>query len=159
KSVSKKHRSREGKRNSRGPMKRRHLVNALLSSGIAATAASIFYPILRFVIPPETAESAVMSVSVARPDDVPLNTGTIFKFGPGPGLLDRTAEGEWGVFSARSTLLNCPVQYDPAKKLIVCPCHNGQFDLNGKNIAGPPPKPLPVFNVNVRGDEIIVSKV
>jgi hypothetical protein len=31
-------------------MRRRHFVNALLSSGIAATAAYIIYPILRFVI-------------------------------------------------------------------------------------------------------------
>jgi Rieske Fe-S protein len=140
-------------------MKRRHLINTLLSSGIAATAASIFYPILRFIIPPEAAESAVMSVSAGRPDDVPPNTGTIFKFGSEPGLLVRTTEGELKAFSARCTHLNCTVQYDAAQKLIVCACHNGQFDLNGKNVAGPPPKPLPALNVNVRGDEVIVSKV
>lgn len=140
-------------------MKRRHLLNTLLSSGIAATAASIIYPILRFIIPPEAAESAVMSVSAGRPDDVPPNTGTIFKFGAEPGLLIRTTEGELKAFSARCTHLNCTVQYDPAQKLIVCACHNGQFDLNGKNVAGPPPKPLPALNVNVRGDEVIVSKV
>jgi Rieske Fe-S protein len=101
-------------------MKRRHLVDALLSSGIAATAASIFYLILRFVIPPETVESPVMSVSVARPDDVPPNTGAIFTFGAEPGLLVRTAEGELRAFSARCTHLNCTVHYDPAQKLIVC---------------------------------------
>jgi cytochrome b6-f complex iron-sulfur subunit len=140
-------------------MKRRHLLNTLLSSGIAATAASIIYPILRFIIPPEAAESAVMSVSAGRPDDVPPNTGIIFKFGAEPGLLIRTTEGELKAFSARCTHLNCTVQYDPAQKLIVCACHNGQFDLNGKNVAGPPPKPLPALNVNVRGDEVIVSKV
>ena len=140
-------------------MRRRHVLNTLLSSGIAATTASIFYPILRFVIPPDTAESAVMSVSVARPDDVPPNSGRIFKFGAEPGLLIRTAEGELRAFSARCTHLNCTVQYDTGERLIVCACHNGQFDLNGRNIAGPPPKPLPIFNVNVRGDEIIVSRV
>jgi Rieske Fe-S protein len=140
-------------------MKRRHLVDTLLSSGIAATAASIFYPILRFVIPPETAESAMMVASVGRADDVAPNSGIIFKFGTEPGLLVRTAEGELRAFSARCTHLNCTVQYDPAEKLIVCACHNGQFDLNGKNVAGPPPKPLPVFNVNVRGDEIVVSRI
>ena len=140
-------------------MKRRHLLNTLLSSGIAATAASIIYPILRFIIPPEAAESAVMSVSAGRPDDVPPNTGTIFKFGAEPGLLIRTTEGELKAFSARCTHLNCTVQYDSTQKLIVCACHNGQFDLNGKNVAGPPPKPLPALNVNVRGDEVIVSKV
>ena len=100
-----------------------------------------------------------MSVSVARPDDVRLNSGRIFKFGAEPGLLIRTAEGELRAFSARCTHLNCTVQYDMGERLIVCACHNGQFDLNGKNIAGPPPKPLPMFNVNVRGDEIIVSRV
>jgi Rieske Fe-S protein len=140
-------------------MKRRRLLNTLLSSGIAATAASIIYPIVRFIIPPEAAESAVMSVSAGRPDDVPPNTGTIFKFGAEPGLLIRTTEGELKAFSARCTHLNCTVQYDAAQKLIVCACHNGQFDLNGKNVAGPPPKPLPALNVNVRGDEVIVSKV
>ena len=138
---------------------RRHLINALLSSGIAATTASIIYPILRFVIPPETAESAVMSVAVARPDDVPPNSGRIFRFGADPGLLIRTAEGELRAFSARCTHLNCTVQYDPGERLIVCACHNGQFDLNGKNIAGPPPRPLPTLTVNVRGDDVVVSRV
>jgi cytochrome b6-f complex iron-sulfur subunit len=140
-------------------VKRRQLVNTLLSSGIVATAASIFYPILRFVIPPEIAESAVMSAAVARSDDLPPNSGTIFKFGADPGLLIRTAEGDLRAFSARCTHLNCTVQYDPGERLIICACHNGQFDLNGKNIAGPPPKPLIAFNVNVRGDEIVISRV
>ena len=139
-------------------MKRRHLLNTLLSSGLAATAGSIFYPILRFISPPEIAESAVMSVSVGRADAVPPNSGIIFKFGSEPGLLVRTAEGDLRAFSARCTHLNCTVQYDPAERLIVCACHNGQFDLNGKNIAGPPPKPLPVFNATLRGDDIVVSR-
>ena len=138
---------------------RRYFINSLLSSGFVATAVSILYPILRFVIPPETAESAVMSVSAGRPDDIPPNTGTIFKFGGEPGLLVRTIEGELRAFSARCTHLNCTVQYEPAQRLIICACHNGQFDLNGKNIAGPPPKPLLTYSVNVRGDDIVVSKV
>lgn len=140
-------------------MLRRYFVNSLLSSGMIATAASIFYPILKFVIPPETAESAVMSVSVGRPDEVQPNSGAIFKFGGEPGLLVRTGEGDLRAFSARCTHLNCTVQYDPAEKLIVCACHGGLFDLNGRNIAGPPPKPLTAYSVNVRGDEIVVSRV
>ena len=138
---------------------RRYFINTLLGSGVVATAASILYPILRFIVPPETAESAVMSVSAGRPDDIPLNAGAIFKFGGEPGLLVRTVEGELRAFSARCTHLNCTVQYDPTQRLIICACHNGQFDLNGKNIAGPPPRPLLTYAVNVRGDEIVVSKV
>ena len=140
-------------------MLRRYFVNSLLSSGLVATAASIFYPILKFVIPPETGESAVMSVTAGRPDDIPPNTGVIFRFGGEPGLLVRTAEGDLRAFSARCTHLNCTVQYDPAARNIVSACHGGEFDLNGKNVAGPPPKPLPSYSVNVRGDEIVVSKI
>ncbi len=140
-------------------MRRRYLLNGLLGSGIVATAASIFYPILRFVIPPETAESAVMSVSAGRTDDIPPNTGRIFKFGAEPGLLIRTADGELRAFSARCTHLNCTVQYDPGERQIVCACHNGQFDLNGKNVGGPPPKPLLTYKVNLRGEEVIVSRI
>jgi Rieske Fe-S protein len=140
-------------------MKRRQWLNTFLSSGVLATTASIFYPIVRFVIPPESAESAVMSVAVARPDAVPPNSGIIFRFGAEPGLLVRTAEGELRAYSARCTHLNCTVQYDPGDKVIVCACHNGVFDLNGKNVSGPPPKPLPQFNVNVRGDDVVVSRI
>lgn len=137
---------------------RRHVVNTLLSSGIVATAASIIYPILKFVIPPESAESAVMSATAGRLGDVQPNTGKIFQFGGDPGLIVRTAEGELRAFSARCTHLNCTVQYDTDARQIVCACHGGVFDLNGKNIAGPPPKPLVTYSVNVRGDEIVVSR-
>ena len=100
-----------------------------------------------------------MSVSAGRVDDLPPNSGKIFKFGDEPGLLVRTVEGEWRAFSARCTHLNCTVQYEPGVRLITCACHNGQFDLNGKNIGGPPPKPLQAYTVNRRGDEIVVSRV
>ena len=140
-------------------MLRRHFINALLGSGFAATVASIVYPILKFIIPPENAESAVMSVSAGRPDDLAPNSGKIFQFGGEPGLIIRTAEGELRAFSARCTHLNCTVQYEPGEKQIVCACHGGVFDLNGKNVAGPPPKPLIAYSVNARGDEIVVSRV
>ena len=140
-------------------MLRRHFANTLLSSGIVATAVSIFYPILKFVIPPETAESAVMSATAGRAEDIQPNTGKIFQFGADPGLIVRTAEGELRAFSARCPHLNCTVQYDSDEGQIVCACHGGVFDLNGKNIAGPPPKPLVTYSVNVRGDEIVVSRV
>jgi Rieske Fe-S protein len=139
-------------------MLRRRFVNLLLSSGIVATAASIIYPILKFVIPPETAESAVLSVTAGRLDDVQPNTGKIFQFGGDPGILVRTVEGDLRAFSARCTHLNCTVQYSADERQIVCACHGGVFDLNGKNVGGPPPKPLVAYSVNVRGDEIVVSR-
>jgi Rieske Fe-S protein len=56
------------------------------------------------------------------------------------------------------THLQCTVQYRSDTQHIWCACHNGHYDLNGRNIAGPPPKPLEQYLVNIRGDEIVVSK-
>ncbi|MBI4395998.1 MAG: Rieske 2Fe-2S domain-containing protein, partial [Elusimicrobia bacterium] len=39
-----------------------------------------------------------------------------------------------------------------------CACHNGRYDLSGRNISGPPPRPLDLFNVRVEGDEVVVVR-
>ena len=31
---------------------------------------------------------------------------------------------------------------------IWCACHNGLYDLAGRNVSGPPPRPLEVFEVH-----------
>jgi Rieske Fe-S protein len=92
------------------------------------------------------------------PADLPPNTGVIFKFGSRPGILVRTPSGELRAFSARCTHLDCTVQYRDDIGHIWCACHNGHFDLNGRNIAGPPPEPLEAYDVNVRGTQIVVSR-
>ncbi len=32
------------------------------------------------------------------------------------------------------------------------------YDVNGRNISGPPPKPLESFDVFIKGDEIYVQR-
>jgi len=41
---------------------------------------------------------------------------------------------------------------------IWCPCHNGQYNLAGKNVAGPPPSPLEAYDVIVKGQDVVVSR-
>jgi Rieske Fe-S protein len=84
--------------------------------------------------------------------DVKPNSGRIFKF------LVRTESGDFRAFSAICTHLNCTVQYRDDIAHIWCACHNGHYDLNGRNIAGPPPRPLEAFVVNIQGNQIIVKK-
>ena len=137
---------------------RRKLLNLLLGTSVGATLAAILYPILKFMIPPEVIEATQTSVIAGRVNDLPPNSGKIFKFGNKPGLLVRTPTGEYKAFSAVCTHLDCIVQYRPDMRLIWCACHNGQYNLSGKNIAGPPPRPLEEYVVNIRGEEIVVSK-
>jgi cytochrome b6-f complex iron-sulfur subunit len=138
---------------------RRRFVNWLLSTSVGAFVLSVLYPVSRYLVPPSVGESSAASVTLAlKPDEVKTNTGQIVKFGSRPAILIRTAAGELRAFSAVCTHLNCTVQYRGDLGHIWCACHNGHFDLNGHNIAGPPPRPLDPYVVNVRGDQIVVSK-
>jgi cytochrome b6-f complex iron-sulfur subunit len=137
---------------------RRRFLNYLLGTSAVATFGAILYPIFRYMVPPEIVEAQSNSVLAGKVNDIAANSGKIFKFGSKPGIIIKTASGDIKAFSASCTHLDCIVQYDPNQKAITCACHNGKYDLTGKNISGPPPRPLEEFTVNVKGDDITVTK-
>jgi Rieske Fe-S protein len=137
---------------------RRRFLDYLLGGSAIATLGAIVYPILRFIVPPQIIEAQQNSVVAAKANEIANNTGKIFKFGSKPAIIIRTQTGDLKAFSASCTHLDCIVQYEPAGKDIWCACHNGRYDLTGKNVSGPPPRPLEEYKVNVKGDDIIVTK-
>jgi cytochrome b6-f complex iron-sulfur subunit len=138
---------------------RRKFLNWFLGTTAGAFLLSVLYPVSRYLIPPKSEESTARTVTLSiKPNDVKANSGQIFRFGNQPAILIRTPGGDLRAFSAVCTHLSCIVQYRSDLSQIWCACHNGHYDLNGKNIAGPPPKPLEEYVVNVRGDQIVVSK-
>jgi cytochrome b6-f complex iron-sulfur subunit len=138
---------------------RRGFIDWMLATSVGAFLLAVLYPVTRYLVPPRGGESSAASVTlVLKPDDIKPNTGQIVKFGSRPAIVVRTAAGELRAFSAVCTHLNCTVQYRGDLGHIWCACHNGHFDLNGQNIAGPPPRPLEPYVVNVRGSQIVVSK-
>lgn len=137
---------------------RREFIRFLLGGGFFAFLGSAFYPILHYLLPPTGTEESVSNVVAAKVGELAPNSGKIFRFGDKPALLIFTDKGTYKAFSAVCTHLNCTVEYHPTSKGIVCACHNGRYDLNGKVVSGPPPKPLPEFKVTQRGGDILVSK-
>ncbi len=137
---------------------RRKLLNILLCGGVSALFAYIFYPIWRYLTPPEIPEATPSLVLAGTVDELQLNSGKIVKFGRKPVILIRTPAGEYKAFSAICTHLDCIVQYRPDYKHIWCACHNGHYELNGINIAGPPPRPLMPYKVNIKDQKIFSSK-
>src|ERR1700737_2617836 len=137
---------------------RRSLLSWLLGSGVAASLASFFYPVLRFINPPLVTESSVSEALAGNVQDLKPNSGKIVKFGNKPALLVRVSETEWKAFTAVCTHLNCTVQYQDSTRQIWCACHNGTYDMSGRVVSGPPPKPLDEFTVQVRGDDVMISR-
>jgi len=138
--------------------KRRDFLRIVLSGGLLAWGASVLFPILAYLKPPKQGEVEVTSVKAGKLSDLEKDSGKIVKFGTKPVILIRTANDELRAFSATCTHLDCTVQYKKELGLIWCACHNGKYDLNGRNVSGPPPRPLDEYRVVKQGDEILISK-
>jgi cytochrome b6-f complex iron-sulfur subunit len=139
-------------------MKRRNFLDIFFGGSLLAAIAAFVYPVVRYVLPPKRTGVVQNSVAAAKAGELPPNAAKIFKFGSAPAVLVNTAEGTLVALSAVCTHLTCTVRYDGETGTLFCPCHNGRFDLSGNVLSGPPPRPLEIFNVEVSGPDIIVSR-
>ncbi|HYB61984.1 MAG TPA: ubiquinol-cytochrome c reductase iron-sulfur subunit [Methylomirabilota bacterium] len=137
---------------------RRRFVEVFLGTGILASLASFLYPVFRFLIPPQSAELASDTVLAGKVGDLKPNTGKVFRFGNHPALLIMLPDGKYNALTAVCTHLGCTVQYRPDLHNVWCACHNGMYDVDGRNLSGPPPRPLESFDVFIKGDEIYVQR-
>lgn len=137
---------------------RRGFLKYLLGGGVVAWLAAVLYPIMAYLKPPEQAEVEVTSVKAGKVSAIEKESGVIVRFGNKPVILVRNAAGEFRAFSATCTHLDCTVQFRKDMGLIWCACHNGRYDLNGRNVAGPPPRPLDEYRVVIQGEDISISK-
>jgi Rieske Fe-S protein len=75
-------------------------------------------------------------------------------------LLVRTTPDSFVAYSQKCTHLSCAVRPRASEGLIVCPCHDGYFDLvSGRPVAGPPRRPLARILLDVRGTQIYATGV
>ncbi len=145
---------------------RRNWLLRTLEGGILATLVALLYPVARFLRPREaTATGAMEMVAPYRVHELrPDAEGRFpppFNFGGSPCLLIKAGD-EVRAFNAICTHTDCTVEFRAGKGDIFCACHNGVYSLDGRNISGPPPRPLQEYKVALRGtpgqEEIIVSR-
>lgn len=129
---------------------------------------AVFYPVVRFLRPRSNVQAGGLEiVAPYRMDQLKPDAAgkwpPPFDFGGKPCLLI-LVEGQPRALNAVCTHLQCTVEFRPAQADIFCNCHNGVYDLNGRNVSGPPPRPLEVYKA-VKGngkpgqEEIIVSRI
>jgi Rieske Fe-S protein len=140
-------------------MERRRFLAWLTRIVGTALGGFVLYPVARYLVPPPTPEAATRRVQAAKKDELAPGSSKTFAFGPQPGLLVRTADGGYRAYSAVCTHLGCTVQFRAEGRDIWCACHNGRYDLEGRNVEGPPPRPLELYAVHEEGDAIVVEKV
>lgn len=137
---------------------RRSFLHYVLGGSFTAFVGAILYPISRYLIPPAGDEPKPRNALAASVGELKPNSGKVFRFGNEPAILINTPKGELRAFTAVCTHLACTVQYREDFEHIWCACHDGHYDLNGMNIKGPPPRPLTPYKVNIKDEEVFVSK-
>ncbi|HEX7507750.1 MAG TPA: Rieske (2Fe-2S) protein [Polyangia bacterium] len=70
-------------------------------------------------------------------------------------LLVRDSETSARAYEAKCPHEQCDLNYAPDSQKIECPCHAALFDLNGKVLEGPPPRPLETYPAIVDGERIL----
>jgi cytochrome b6-f complex iron-sulfur subunit len=140
---------------------RRAFLGVATAAGLCY-AGAIGYPVYRYLASSAemaASETAVTEVTLDKAQDLPVASALMFKFGSSPAMLIHGADDSWVAFSAVCTHLGCTVKFEPALNRIHCSCHGGVYDPHtGKNVSGPPPKPLKAYKVNVGAANVVVSR-
>jgi menaquinol-cytochrome c reductase iron-sulfur subunit len=136
---------------------RRAFLNGLIGGWLAALVAAFIDPFVRFVVPP-TREPDEVTVPLADYKDMPAHAARGFAWGNKPGFIQRTEAGDFVALVGVCTHLDCNVTFVADRRRFYCACHEGWYDENGLNVAGPPPTPLRRLAVSVEGGSMIIRK-
>lgn len=99
---------------------------------------------------------------IAQVRNVPVGSARVFRYPTENDrcLLIRPEPNVLLAYSQSCTHLSCAVVPRIEEGVLHCPCHEGYFDLKtGRNIAGPPPRPLPQIELEVANGEVFAVGV
>jgi cytochrome b6-f complex iron-sulfur subunit len=135
--------------------RRRFLSQAVMGFGALFGLGLLAMRFVQFLVPapkPKRYEAVLIGTEAK----VPVGEAVAIDLGGQKMMVLRTEEGIVA-FSRRCTDLGCLVSWNKERQQFVCPCHQGVFDKTGRNIAGPPPRPLDRFEVVRRGEQLYVT--
>ncbi len=135
--------------------RRRFLSQAVMGFGLLFGLGTLALRFGQFLVPrhkPRPSEAVLIGVE----SNIPMGDAVGMDLSGQKILVLRTEEGVVA-FSRRCTDLGCLVSWSREREQFLCPCHQGIYDKTGKNIAGPPPRPLDRFNIVKRGEQLYVN--
>jgi menaquinol-cytochrome c reductase iron-sulfur subunit len=137
-----------------GEVTRRNFLKYVVLGGAGLVAAAVAVPAAADFLSPTWRKTATPTIPIARADSIPIGIPTFVRFEqrvPDAWITSTQSAGLWVVtkdsknftiFDPHCTHLNCPYYWDDKQSVFACPCHGGKFDIDGKVLAGPPPRPL-----------------
>ncbi len=143
---------------------RRQFIVAGTGAGMGFITLLLSIPAIGFVLSPLFSRQREAWITVGPIDDIPMGkpTARIVSMPIGEGFpvppqrrvvyVLRKEDGSVLTLSNICSHMQCDVHWDEQLDQFLCPCHGGLYDINGQNVGGPPPSPLPRWIQRVRTD-------
>ncbi|HTS80132.1 MAG TPA: Rieske 2Fe-2S domain-containing protein [Myxococcaceae bacterium] len=136
---------------------RRSILNWLLGAGIVSWAVSVLYPVFRYLRPlSEVGAGGPLKLSADELATLEKSHFVIVRSGTRKVIVFE-ANGMLHALDAKCTHEGCTVQFVSGDSLLWCACHNGKFDLDGRVISGPPPRPLAKWMATREGTDVVLT--
>lgn len=153
---------------------RRRVLNLLIAGMNAVIAGVLAVPVLGYVLTPILRKSDAGDwISVGLVDE--LKGGAEprrvdYRYKNDSGYTVETVNGYAFVIPAEGdgkeasprvlspicTHMGCNVAWNGDRKRFLCPCHGGQYTADGRNVAGPPPRPLDQLPTRVENGVLMI---
>lgn len=139
-------------------IERRKFLCSMLGGGTAALGAGAAIPLTFYAGGRHEPPPPFLEIEKTDYDLAPGQSKMVM-YGRIPALLIKPEDpsSELKVFVATCTHFDCTVGYRDEEQDIYCACHEGIYDLDGKVVAGPPPKPLAQFFKKFKGDKLVIA--
>jgi Rieske Fe-S protein len=132
--------------------------------------AVVGLPAIGFILSPALkAQKSEGKISLGPLTNYPVGVPTLFSFtrtrvngwektvNSYGVYVTRKSDTDVAVLSNKCTHLSCRVTWKDDLKEYVCPCHDGHFDVGGKVVLGPPPRPLDQYAASIENDNITIQ--
>lgn len=136
--------------------RRDFLANAAMALGLTAALGWAGAYGIRYMVP-RTRKKEFVDVLVSNLGQLAPGQAREFIDGRGRKGIIINHAGQVKAFSKICTHLGCEIEWNDQSKHFYCPCHEGFFAADGRNIKGPPPRPLDEFKVTLKDENIYVA--
>jgi menaquinol-cytochrome c reductase iron-sulfur subunit len=151
------------------PVSRRRFLGYVIGGISGAIAATVGVPLVGYFLSPIWKKNAPLLTPIARTTEIPIGQPTFVTYEQrirDGWYISTLSKGAWVVnqdnnqfivYDPKCTHLNCPYYWDKDRQIFHCPCHGGEFDINGNVLAGPPPRPLDRLEFTIQEGSILLS--
>jgi menaquinol-cytochrome c reductase iron-sulfur subunit len=149
-----------------GETARRTFLAQVIGACIAFVGALLGIPAIGAIVGPALKPQETQWLSLGSPDTfqegipkavnltVVIRDGWIETTSVKGTWVVRQPGGQFVVFNGRCTHLGCAYSWQPEQGQFACPCHAGVFGVDGKVLAGPPPRPLDRLETRLEGGDL-----